>query len=148
VITDDQATRTPTGRGQEAGNTDEAAAAGGCRRIDPDAGFVFVTDPDGVPPDATPLDMPGVELSDRHSDCSSETILRRYHLDDRVLWHIAAIVHEVVDDDERHDAPEACGLDPALRGLSMIDTDTRTGPPFDGLAEFYRRATLLNRDPA
>jgi len=62
---------------------------------------------------------------------------------------IAAIVHEAVDDDddERHDAPEACGLDPALRGLSMIDTDTRTGPPFAGLAEFYRRATLLNRDP-
>ncbi len=91
--------------------------------------------------------MPGVELSDRHSDCSAETILSRYHLDDRVLWRIAAIVHEAVDDDERHDAPEACGLDPALRGLSMIDTDTRTGPPFAGLAEFYRRATLLNRDP-
>jgi len=98
--------------------------------------------------------MPGVELSDRHGDCSSETILRRYHLDDRVLWRIAAIVHEADLDDERHDAPEACSLDPALRGLSMIDTDTdtdadtRTGPLFAGLAEFYRRATLLNRDPA
>jgi hypothetical protein len=67
-----------------------------------------------------------------------------------VLWRIAAIVHEADLDDERHDAPEACGLDPALRGLSMTDTDTdtRTGPLFDGLAEFYRRATLLNRDPA
>jgi len=41
-------------------------------------------------------------------------------------------------------------VDVALRGLSMIGTDTltHTGPLFDGLAEFYRRATLLGREPA
>ncbi len=55
-----------------------------------------------------------------------------------MLWRIAAIVHE------------APGLDVALRGLSMTGTDTltHTGPLFDGLAEFYRRATLLGREPA
>jgi len=61
-----------------------------------------------------------------------------------VLWRIAAIVHEADLDDERYDAPEAPGLDVALRGLSMTGTDTL----FDGLAEFYRRATLLGREPA
>ncbi|MGB8380000.1 MAG: chromate resistance protein ChrB domain-containing protein [Dermatophilaceae bacterium] len=32
------------------------------RFIDPDARFVFVTDPDDVPADAVPFEMPGVEL--------------------------------------------------------------------------------------
>jgi hypothetical protein len=40
-------------------------------------------------------------------------------------------------DDERYDAPEAAGLDTALRDLSMIRTDedtlTHTGPLFDVL---------------
>jgi hypothetical protein len=96
--------------------------------------------------------MPGVELSHHDGDCSFETILRRYQLDDPVLWRIAAIIHEADLDDERYDAPEAPGLDVALRGLSMTGTDTdtltHTGPLFDGLAEFYRRATLLGREPA
>jgi len=76
--------------------------------------------------------------------------LRRYQLDDPALWRIAAIIHEADLDDERYDAPEAPGLDVALRGLSMTGTDTltHTGPLFDGLAEFYRRATLLGREPA
>lgn len=122
------------------------------RRVDPDAEFVFVNDPAEVPADATPYDMRGVELSHHNGDCSFETILRRYELDDPVLWRIAEIIHEADLDDERYDAPEAPGLDVALRGLSMICTDTETlhhtGPLFDGLYEFYRRATLLGREPA
>ncbi len=132
---------------------DRAACAWLIRRhIDPDATFSFVTDPDGVPPDATPFDMPGVELSHHHGDCSFETILRRYQLDDPVLWRIAEIVHEADLDDERYDAPEAAGLDVALRGLSMICTDedtlALTGPLLDGLYEYHRRAMLLGREPS
>ncbi|MFL6141177.1 MAG: chromate resistance protein ChrB domain-containing protein [Labedaea sp.] len=74
---------------------DRAACAWLIRRhIDPDAEFTFVTDPAHVPTDATPFDMRGVELSHHNGDCSFETILRRYHLDDPVLWPIAAIIHE------------------------------------------------------
>ncbi|HZA11474.1 chromate resistance protein ChrB domain-containing protein [Mycobacterium sp.] len=132
---------------------DRAACAWLIRRwVDPDAEFVFVTDPEAVPADATAFDMRGVELSHHNGDCSFETILRRYQLDDPVLWRIAAIIHEADLDDERYDAPEAPGLDVALRGLSMICTDeqtlTHTGPLFDGLYEFHRRATLLGREPA
>jgi hypothetical protein len=69
-----------------------------------------------------------------------------------VLWRLAAIIHEADLDDERYDAPEAPGLDTALRGLSMICTDAQilrhTGALFDGLYEFHRRATLLGREPA
>jgi hypothetical protein len=76
--------------------------------------------------------MRGVELSHHNGDCSFETILRRYQLDDPVLWRLAAIIHEADLDDERYDAPEAPGPDTALRGLSMICTDAQilhhTGP--------------------
>ncbi|MHA6631901.1 chromate resistance protein ChrB domain-containing protein [Pseudonocardia sichuanensis] len=122
------------------------------RHIDTDAQFVFVADPADVPPDATPFDMRGVELSHHQGDCTFETILRRYQLVDPVLWKIAEIVHEADLDDERFDAPEAPGLDVALRALSMVCTDddvlTHTAPLFDGLYEYYRRATLLGRPPA
>lgn len=120
------------------------------RFVDPGAEFVFVAGPDDVPPDATPFDMRGVELSHHGGDCTFETILRRYNLDDPVLWRIAEIVHEADIEDDRYDAPEAAGLDTVLRGLSMIGDDqqtmTVTRPVFDGLYEFFRRS-LLGRAP-
>jgi hypothetical protein len=132
---------------------DRAACAWLIRRfLDPEAEFVFVDDRDEVPTDATPFDMRGVELSHHAGDCSFETFLRRYELDDPVLWDIARIVHEADLDDERYDAPEAAGLDVALRGLSMVVDDERllelTGPLFDGLYEFRKRALMLGREPA
>ena len=67
-------------------HVDRAACAWLLRRfIDPEAEFVFVTDPDDVPDGATPFDMRGVELSHHGGDCSFETMLRRFALDDPVL---------------------------------------------------------------
>jgi hypothetical protein len=132
---------------------DRAACAWLIRQyVDRDAEFVFVTDPDEVPADATPFDMRGVELSHHHGDCTFETILRRYDLTDPVLWRIAEVVHEADLDDGRYDAPEAAGLDAVLRGLSMTGTDQQTlavgEAIFAGLYEFYRRSLILGRDPA
>jgi hypothetical protein len=132
---------------------DRAACAWLIRRfIDPDAEFLFVDDAVDVPADATPFDMRGVELSHHGGDCSFETFLRRYSLDDPILWDIARIVHEADLDDERYDAPEASGVDVLLRGLSMVVDDPRllevTAPLFDGLYEFRKRALMLGREPA
>ncbi|MFB4289452.1 chromate resistance protein ChrB domain-containing protein [Nonomuraea sp. ATR24] len=132
---------------------DRAACAWLIRRhLDPEPEFVFVDDPALAPADATPFDMRGAELSHHGDDCSFETVLRRYELDDPVLWKLAEIVHEADLDDGRFDAPEAPGVDVILRGLSMICDDERvlevTGPVFDGLYEFHRRALLLGREPA
>jgi hypothetical protein len=132
---------------------DRAACAWLIRRfLDAEAEFVFVDDPDEVPADATAFDMRGVELSHHGGDCSFETFLRRYDLDDPVLWDMARIVHEADLDDERYDAPEAISFDVALRGLSMVVDDERllelTGPLFDGLYEFRKRALMLGREPA
>src|SRR5438876_337136 len=82
------------------------------------AEFVFVGDPGEVPSDATPFDMPGVELSHHRGNCSFESFLERYELEDPVLVEIARIVHEADLADESYDAPEAPGVDVLIRGLS------------------------------
>jgi hypothetical protein len=132
---------------------DRAACAWLIRRfVDGEAAFVFVDDMDDVPADATPFDMRGAALSHHGGDCTFETFLRQYELDDPVLWDIARIVHEADLDDERFDAPEAPGFDVALRGLSMVVDDLLllevTAPLFDGLYEFRKRALMLGREPA
>ncbi len=132
---------------------DRAACAWLIRRfLDPEAEFVFVADPDDVPADATPFDMRGAELSHHQGDCSFERFLRHYRLEDPVLWDLARIVHEADLADERYDAPEAPGLDVLLRGLSMVRGDPEvlalSGPLFDGLYEYRRRALLLGREPS
>jgi hypothetical protein len=134
-------------------HVDRAACAWLIRRfLDSEPEFVFVDDPDEVPADATPFDMRGVDLSHHGGDCSFETFLRRYELDDPVLWDIARIVHEADLADERYDAPEAAGLDVLIRGLSLVTGDEEllavTCSLFDGLYEYRRRAILLGREPS
>jgi hypothetical protein len=134
-------------------HVDRAACAWLIRRsIDPAAEFVFVDDPAEVPSDATPFDMRGAELGHHGGDCTFETMLRRYGLDDPALWDVGRIIHEADLDDERFDAPEAPGLDVICRGLSMVRNDrdvlSITAAVFDGLYEHRRRALLLGRDPA
>jgi hypothetical protein len=123
------------------------------RFVDENAEFVFVTDRADVPTDATPFDMVSVELGHHGSDCTFETILRRYDLTDPILWRIAEVIHEADIDDGLYDAPEAPGLDVVLRGLSMTcDGDEAvlalSGPMFDGLYEFFRRALMTGTEPS
>ena len=134
-------------------HVDRAACAWLLRRfIDEEAEFVFVDESDEVPPGATPFDMRGAALSHRGDDCTFETMLRRYELDDPVLWDVARIVHEADLADDRFDAPEAAGLDVLLRGLSMVRSDHDAlivaSALFDGLYEYRRRALTSGREPA
>jgi hypothetical protein len=121
------------------------------RHIDADGTFEFVDD-DEIPRDATAFDMVGVALSHHGDDCSFETMLRAYTLDDPVLWDLARIVHEADLADDRYEAPEAAGLDAICRGLTMTLPDRElivvTHQLFDGLYEYRRRALLLGRDPS
>jgi hypothetical protein len=134
-------------------HVDRAACAWLIRHwIDPDAEFIFVEDPGDVPGDATPFDMRGVQLGHHGGDCTFETMLRHFGLDDPVLWDVARIVHEADLDDERFDAPEARGLDVIVRGLSMVHDDDGviavSVDVFEGLYEHRRRALLLGREPS
>ena len=127
-------------------HVDRAACAWLIRRsIDNEATFIFVEDPADVP-EATPFDMRGADLSHHGDHCTFETMLKRYRLDDPVLWDIARIVHEADLADERFDAPEAPGLDVLLRGLSMVLTDDEvlaTSAPSMGVEP---RLKLAHRD--
>ena len=113
--------------------------------------FVFVDDPDDIPEDATPFDLRGADLSHHDGDCSFETFLRRYDLDDPVLWDLARIVHEADLGDERYDAPEAVG---STRDPRPLDRPRRrrllelADPLFDGLYELRKRAIMLGREPS
>jgi hypothetical protein len=132
---------------------DRAACAWLVRRfIDSDPEFVFVDDPDEVPPDSTAFDIRGAELSHHRGNCSFETFLEKYELNDPVLWEIAKIVHEADLADDRYDAPEAAGLDVLLRGLAMTRTDLELldicAPLFDALYDYHRQAILLGHEPS
>jgi hypothetical protein len=102
-----------------------------------------------VPPDATPFDMRGVELSHHGGDCSFETILRHFGLDDPVLWELAGLVHEADLHDDRYDEPGATGLDIISRGLTLVLDDDCvlevSAAIFDGLYEHHRRTVLGER---
>jgi hypothetical protein len=134
-------------------HVDRAACAWLIRRfVDADAQFSFVDDPAEIEADATPFDVRGAAFSHHDGDCSFETFLRRCELDDPVLWDLARIVHEADLADERYDAPEAAGLDAAVRGLAMVVDDDRllelTSPLFDGLYALRERALMLGREPS
>lgn len=134
-------------------HVDRAACAWLIRRnIDNDCEFIFVTDPAEVPSDAVPFDMPGVDLTHHGPDCTFETMLRRYDIEDPVLWKLAEIIHEADIDDERYDAPAAPGLDIIIRGLSMTLNDEQilavSAPILDGIYEYLKRSLVLGREPA
>lgn len=128
-------------------HVDRAACAWLVRRfVDADATFDFVDDPSDVPADATPFDMRGVALSHHGGDCTFETMLRHFALDDPVLWEVAKVVHEADLADDRYDEPDAAGLDAVCRGLTLVADDARVldvaGVVFDGLYEHRRRRLL------
>jgi len=136
-------------------HVDRAACAWLIRRfIDPDAKFVFLGNPAGVPADATPFDMRGAALGHHQGKCSFETALASFGLDtDPALEEIGRIVHEADLADDRFDAPAAAGLDILIRGLTLTsssddDTLALTGRLFDGLYEHTRRQLMTGRPPA
>lgn len=115
------------------------------RFVDPDAEFVFVADPQDLPVDATPFDVPGHPFSHHDGDSTFEVMVRHYEIHDRGVARIAQIVHEADIEDERYDAPEAVGLDAIIRGLGKVLGDDRrlieaSLPIYDGLLETYRDA--------
>jgi len=70
--------------------------------------------------------MRGVALSHYDNDCTFETVLRRYELDDPVLWELAKVVHEADLDDETFDAPEAAGSTSSVEACRWCAMATRS----------------------
>ncbi len=97
------------------------------RFIDREAEFVFI--PAGQSPelqDAEAFDIPGVRLSHHRGHCTFHTMLREYHLEDPVLYRIAAIIDEADVVQDGMVEPVAMGLDIICRGIRRISPDDHT----------------------
>jgi hypothetical protein len=117
------------------------------RFLDPEAAFSFFGDPAEAPEGAELFDVIGARLSHREEDCSFETFLKEYGLEDRVLREIAEIVHDADLMDEKYGRPESEGLDAIVRGMQLALPDDHTlaghtGTLYDGLYAHLRRETL------
>ncbi len=117
------------------------------RHLDGGADFFFFADPSEAPDGAELFDVAGARLGHRGDDCSFETFLKEYGLDDAVLGEIGEIVHDADLMDEKYGRHEAEGLDAIIRGMQLALQDdatlTRhTDVLYDGLYAYLRRETL------
>ena len=117
------------------------------RFVDPEATFAFFEDPMEAPDDAELFDVAGARLSHHGEDCSFETFLKEYSLENPVLAEIAEIVHDADLMDEKYGRPESEGLDAIIRGMQLHLPDDmtlirHTEAIFDGLYTYLTRETL------
>jgi len=115
--------------------------------VDPGAEFFFVGDPAEAPREAELFDVAGARLSHHGDDCSFETFLAEYDLEDPVLAEIAEIVHDADLMDEKYGRPESEGLDSIIRGMQLALPDDEalihhTDALYDGLYAYLRREVL------
>ncbi len=87
--------------------------------IDPKATFVFAPKADQFP-DAVPYDMLDVDFTHHGDDCTFETLLKRFGLEDKALKQIAEMVHQADLHDAKFAAVEAEGFDCILKGLARL----------------------------
>jgi hypothetical protein len=117
------------------------------RFVDSEPSFAFFGDPSEAPEGAELFDVAGARLSHHGEDCSFETFLKEYDLDDPVLAEIAEIIHDADLMDEKYGRPESEGLDVIIRGMQLALTDdealTRhTDRLYDGLYVYFGREVL------
>jgi hypothetical protein len=95
---------------------DRAGSAWLIRRfIDDKARFVFGMDP-AEHPKAQPFDMADVEFSHHGEDCTFETLVKRFGIDDRAVLRIAEMVHDADLEDEKFQSNECIGINCVLNG--------------------------------
>ena len=117
------------------------------RFLDPEASFAFFGDPAEAPDGAELFDVVGARLSHRGEDCSFETFLEEYDLEDPVLKEISEIVHDADLMDEKYARPESEGLDAVVRGMQLSLPDdhvliAHTDVLYDGLYAYLQRVAL------
>jgi hypothetical protein len=115
--------------------------------IDKHPRFYFVSEGETVA-GAIPFDMFGAEFSHHGEDCTFETMLKQFGLENnKGLREIAEIVHDIDLKDDKFHRLEAAGIRAIIDGLSKVLRDDRKllqqiGVVFDGLH------ALLSEDSA
>jgi hypothetical protein len=85
--------------------------------IDADSKFVFSADPKRHPT-AIPFDMMGVEFSHHGDDCTFETLVKRFGIEDAAVHKMAEMVHDADLEDGKFQRYECIGIDRLLNGWS------------------------------
>jgi hypothetical protein len=115
------------------------------RFIDPKARFSFVAAKGYVTKKGElRFDMFEGEFTHEGENCSFETILARFGIDDPALRAIAEIVHDIDLRDAKFRREEAAGIDRLVTGIAMANkADTtrlaRASAALDDLYEYFRR---------
>ncbi len=95
------------------------------RWIDKRPRFLFVADGERVE-GGIAFDMFGAEFTHHAEDCTFETLIKRFGLnDDKALRAIAEIVHDIDLKDDKFHRLEAAGLDATVSGLAALIKDDR-----------------------
>jgi len=111
--------------------------------VDPKAKFIFAK---RVPANgrAVSFDMLDAEFSHHGEDCTFETLLKRFRIQDKAANKIGEMIHDADLDDEKFQRTECIGIDRVLKGWAregISDQEIlRHGLQcFDGLYAFLRR---------
>jgi hypothetical protein len=118
------------------------------RFIDRSAKFVFAPEKK-LPAAAVPFDVFGAEFSHHGEDCTFETLMKAFRIQDRALQQIAEIIHDIDLKDHKFGHVEASGLDLVIRSLGDFIRDDHQflevgSSILDGLYQFF--ATELRRN--
>jgi hypothetical protein len=113
------------------------------RFIDSKARFIFSTDAKKFP-EAVSYDMLDAEFTHHGEDCTFETLVKRFGLDDKALLAMAEMVHEADLEDGKFGRHECIGIDRVLKGwarLGLSDEQLleKGGECFDALYEHLRK---------
>jgi hypothetical protein len=121
------------------------------RFVDPEAEFLYVPGDQVMAvaerEEATPFDVPGVELGHRGEECSFDAIVRTYGLTDPALGQLALIVRGA-DTDAKDLTPESRGLEAIATGFNLTHQDDQEQlahelPVYDALYAYCRRRVQM-----
>lgn len=116
------------------------------RFIDRSAKFVFAPEKK-LPAAAIPFDVFGAEFSHHGEDCTFESLMKAFRIQDRALQQIAEIIHDIDLKDHKFGRVEASGLDLVIRSLGDFIRDDHQflevgSSIFDGLYQFFRHGVV------
>jgi hypothetical protein len=124
--------------------------------VDPEAQFLFVPSDKVMDiakkENATPFDVPGVELGHHVGRCSFEAIVAKYKIEDPAVQLLAKVVHGADVEVDLHGRPEAAGLKAIAKGFRLLGLRNdheileREFIVYDALYAYFRQQT--NSTPA
>jgi len=114
-----------------------------CKFIDPKARFAFGTKR-GPNRHALTFDMLDGDFSHDRDDCTFETLIRRFGIEDKAVGKIAEMIHDADLDDDKFQRSECIGIDRILKGWAKQELPDkeilrRGFECFDALYTFLQR---------